>query len=265
MATSHTTHTTITPPWPGVPYTLACPEGTPQASCDLLSRNTSAWLEADCFEPEHETAEVLNSLLLGCHAQPCTYVDIGCNIGAFAAQAAALGVANIVCCKPTPSYSKAVETTRELNRYDARNFAVRQVAVVPGAAHGSREFSGTYNPCGIVPAHRQSSEHHKCEHSRGHGCFWAPETPIRTVLHQAIRMASSRGGTSSAPPVTLLKIDIDANEGSLLSAGVRLIERKEVSSDILCLRAGTTRPTHACLYAPCFYMHPASYAPCLPW
>ena len=73
---------TISPPWPGVLFRLACPHGVSQAACNLLSkRNSSAWVFAGCFEPELDTAQVLNSFLLGCHSRPCSYVDIGCNSG----------------------------------------------------------------------------------------------------------------------------------------------------------------------------------------
>jgi hypothetical protein len=122
----------ITPPWPGRAYHLACPVSTPQPVCDRLGSGGAA-LSADCYEPEVETAEVLSSLLLGCQtveerevaATPalragepsardvapasteCTYVDVGCNVGAFALQAAALG-AQVRCFEPTSFFVDAV-------------------------------------------------------------------------------------------------------------------------------------------------------------
>jgi hypothetical protein len=77
-------HTTITPKWPGKPYMLACPEGTTPEVCQLLGSRRHL-----CFEPEEDTEEVLSSFLLDCPG--CLYLDIGCNIGYFASQAAALG------------------------------------------------------------------------------------------------------------------------------------------------------------------------------
>ena len=76
--------TTIVPPWPSPPYTLACPAGTPQATCDLLGPT-----DQSCFEPEWDTAEIITAILLG--HPGALYVDIGCNIGAFALQAYSLG------------------------------------------------------------------------------------------------------------------------------------------------------------------------------
>eukprot|EP00966_Prymnesium_polylepis_P040770 946140-Prymnesium_polylepis.1 len=76
--------TTIVPPWPSPPYTLACPAGTPQATCDLLGPT-----DPSCFEPEWDTAEIITAILLG--HPGALYVDTGCNIGAFALQAYSLG------------------------------------------------------------------------------------------------------------------------------------------------------------------------------
>lgn len=243
---SHLLHTDITPPWPGVPYALACPQGTPQASCDLLSRNaSSSWLTANgrgCFEPERDTAEVLNSLLLGCHARPCIYVDIGCNLGAFAAQAAALGARDVLCYELAPHYVEAIETTRELNHFgqDGQGFVVRRAAVVPGVAQGSREFGGAYNPCLIVPPR---------EHR-----WRSPEISIHSILRQATRTPRRSSISGASPhmvrtppspspliPVTLLKIDIDSNEGALLGVVVRMLERREVGVESILIELGDNK------------------------
>ena len=87
--------TRIDPGWPGRPYTLSCPPETSQQTCNLLTGSTLGW----CFEPEADTHEVINALLARCDAR-CLYVDVGCNVGYFAAHAAALG-ARVDCYEPT--------------------------------------------------------------------------------------------------------------------------------------------------------------------
>jgi hypothetical protein len=84
----------IGPPWPAPPFTLACPRLTSSAQCEQLASDSAEGGRAGCSEPEAESAEVLTSLLLGCErsahepnsTSPCLYIDIGCNLGYFAAQ-----------------------------------------------------------------------------------------------------------------------------------------------------------------------------------
>ena len=95
---------TITPPWPAPQYTLACPPATPQSTCERLASSRAA-IEAGCYEPERDTAEVITALFQGCEG--CLYVDVGCNIGAFATQAVSLG-ASVDCYEPTPFYIDAI-------------------------------------------------------------------------------------------------------------------------------------------------------------
>lgn len=84
----------IDPPWPAPPFTLACPRLTSLAQCEQLASDSAEGGRAGCSEPEAESAEVLTSLLLGCErsahepnsTSPCLYIDIGCNLGYFAAQ-----------------------------------------------------------------------------------------------------------------------------------------------------------------------------------
>ena len=213
--------TTISPPWPGVPFRLACPHGVSQAACDLLSRrNSSAWVRAGCFEPDPDTAGVLNSFLLGCHSRSCSYVDIGCNFGVFAAQAAALGVRSGSCYEPTPYYTKAIERTRRLNGFAEEQMRVHTVAVVPGAAAPHpRNFSKAYNPCNIVP-------------NSGKWPAWrTPERSISDVLAEG-----TAGGTR---PVTLLKIDIDSIEGALLHEIVEAIAAGRADVETIVVELGT--------------------------
>ena len=60
-----------------------------------------------CNEPETETAEVLSSMLLGCDAHPCTYLDVNCNLGPVADLAAAHG-ATAECFETYPLWVSAV-------------------------------------------------------------------------------------------------------------------------------------------------------------
>ena len=62
---------TLSMPWPAPPFALACPDS--KAKCAALSEPSAA---DRCNEPETETAEALSSVLLGCDARPCTYLDV---------------------------------------------------------------------------------------------------------------------------------------------------------------------------------------------
>ena len=138
--------TTITPPWPAPAYALACPQGTSQSVCNHLGPSA---LASGCFEPELDTAEVLSSLLYGCHApnSTCLYVDVGCNIGAFALQAAALG-ARVECFEPAPFYVEAIRVSARLNGHPAARLNVTEAAVVTA---GKRQVTmgGVHMPCGV--------------------------------------------------------------------------------------------------------------------
>lgn len=103
----------VEPPWPGVPYNISCPPLTSMEDCRRISSPVDG-----CFEPERETAEILNALLSRCH-HSCTYVDVGCNLGLFAAQAAALG-ARAECYEHSPFFVDAVRSTGALNGFGER-------------------------------------------------------------------------------------------------------------------------------------------------
>ena len=220
--------TTISPPWPGVPFRLACPHGVSQAACDLLSkRNSSAWVSNGCFEPEQDTAEVLNSFLLGCHSRSCSYVDIGCNFGVFAAQAAALGVRSGSCYEPAPFYAKAIERTRRLNGFAKEQIRVHNVAVVPGAASAApRNFTAAYNPCLIVPQEVKWPEGKWLLA----GEWSTPELSISDVL--------AEGTAGGSLPLTLLKIDIDSIEGALLHEVIEAIADRRVVVETILVELG---------------------------
>ena len=75
---------TLSMPWLAPPFALACPDS--KAKCAALSEPSAA---DRCNEPQTETAEVLSSVLLGCDARPCTYLEVSCNLGFVAGLAAA--------------------------------------------------------------------------------------------------------------------------------------------------------------------------------
>ena len=93
---------TLSMPWPAPPFALACPDS--KAKCAALSEPSAA---DRCNEPETEAAEVLSSMLLGCLARPCTYLDVGCNLGSVAGLAAAHG-ATAECFETYPLWVSAV-------------------------------------------------------------------------------------------------------------------------------------------------------------
>ena len=197
----------IDPGWPGRPYTLSCPPQTLQQTCDLLTGSALGW----CFEPEADTHEVLNALLARCDSLGaiCLYVDVGCNVGYFAAQAAALG-ARVDCYEPTPFFVNATKSTFARNRFPTIS-NITQAAVVTwqrwqqahqqsirrsiadlakarsnstaGAeqatsrpSHPTVHFTGTYTPCGV-------GERDQKAHSSGRHGWDAPLRPIRQILH----------------------------------------------------------------------------------
>jgi hypothetical protein len=118
-------HTAVLKPWwPAKPFELACPIGTDKSVCD--SFGNKATVRARCFEPEPQTQEVLSSFLTNC--PECLYIDVGCNIGYFAAQAAMLG-AKVECYEPTPLYTAAHEVTRSINGISVDSWAIHNVAI----------------------------------------------------------------------------------------------------------------------------------------
>ena len=208
-------NTTIFTPWPAQPFKLACPNGTTQENCDRLSKAhpSYSWLRRGCFEPEPDTAEVLTSFLLGCREKACSYVDIGCNIGYFAAQAVKLGVRDVDCYEPTTAYTNAIQRTRELNNMSPDRFRVHNAAVAVSGSHEPMRISRPYVPCNMVSEDKV-------------GVSIVPVVPMRKLLRDA------------AQPITLLKIDIDYNEGALLHAVVRGIHLGEVAVDTIVIEMG---------------------------
>lgn len=211
----HFAEVEVQPPWPGVAYKLACPAGTSEDVCRSLG---PSGILNGCFEPEVETAEVLNAFLLGCGSsgERCVYVDIGCNVGAFAGQAAALG-ATVDCVEPSPFFVSAIERSRSLNGF-AERLRVRHAAVAAGDAEtGVQHFRETYLPCGVGA--------HDMLKYRQRGGWTAQRLPIATLL---------RGRRT-----TLLKIDIDSIDGALLHRVVELLEQNATIVETILIELGS--------------------------
>ena len=190
-------HTTVLKPgWPAKPFELACPKGTDKSVCDSFGNKAS--VRARCFEPEPQTQEVLSSFLTNC--PECLYIDVGCNIGYFAAQAAILG-AKVECYEPTPLYTDAIEMTRALNGISVDSWAVHNVAIVPDENTTSLTFSSAYRPCGVYDGRKR-------------GKSWDVEArSIRKVL--------------AGKHVQLLKLDIDSVEGAIFHTVVDMIKENQ--------------------------------------
>ena len=205
----------ITPPWPAPSYMLACTQESTQSECDALSRSSIA---SDCAEPEQDTAEVLASLLLGCDAPPaaisggtsaaaeqraeaggvCVYVDIGCNLGYFAAQAAALG-ARVDCFEPAPFFVESIGATVRLNHGFERRLNVTRAAVaatIPiGHAPHLMRIRDVYKPCYIGK---------RDETKRGTAWIETPVVTLRSILQGRYTAGTSlAASTSPHPHITL--------------------------------------------------------------
>lgn len=208
----------VRPEWPGKAYPLACPEGTSERVCRNIAGGHYS-VEAECHEPEPETSEVINSFLTHCGRKRCLYIDIGCNIGYFAAQAFALG-SNVECYEPTPMYTDAIRKTRRLNNGTTAAFKVINKAVVVNSTTNGEvlTFNHAYRACDI------GKEAQELSRTRSPGGWASPVISLHSVL---------RG-----KHITLLKIDIDYNEGALLSVATRLIESGQTTVDTILVEYG---------------------------
>ena len=197
-------------PWPAPAFSLACPG--PIAFCELLTAMPT------CSEPEQETAEVLNSLLLRCDPDRCLYIDIGCNIGYFAALASAHG-ATSECYEPTPLWLMAARRTVALNPRFVMN--VREGAVVSEAVASWTEktikFADTHKPCGV-------GVNHPLAQTTWANPWTVPKISIRRLL---------RGRH-----VTLLKLDVDSIEGQLLHEATDMLVAQQTSIDSILVELG---------------------------
>lgn len=223
--------TTIRQAWPAPAYELACPAHETQASCDQLGA-TKAAVDSGCFEPEADTAEVLSAFLLkrgGTHAPRPHYVDIGCNVGAFAAQAAALG-ATVDCYEPTPYFVDAIRSTAERSSAPLR-WNVTWAAVVADAnavtcgrnvncssQPATMRFAYVYWPCNVG---RAADSGYKRRHGRA---WWTPIISVRDILF--------------GRHIDLLKVDIDSSEGALLGVATQMLTSKETSISTILIEIG---------------------------
>ena len=234
LVTSHPT-VGVAPPWPAAAYTLACTRNSTQDLCDRLGRLAVEW---DCAEPERETQEVLTSFLLGCsgRAEGCRYVDVGCNLGYFAAAAAALGAA-VDCYEPAPFFIDAIRETVAINRFEGRLNAVH-AAVMANAVESTPTrtavFGETYTPCGIGVRERQQllRQHYVLVKNNQKIGYEAPAVSIRSILH--------------GRNVTLLKIDIDTWDGALLGAVVDSLRAGHTRVDSILVEMGGNSGFQAC-------------------
>lgn len=235
--------TAIAPPWPAPSFRLACPQRTPAAVCARLGSGEEA-LATNCFEPEVETAEVLTSLLLDCgrgaaqlpHTR-CTYIDIGCNVGAFAAQAASLG-ASVQCVEPARFYVDSIRSTARLNpafrdRLTAIHAAVVTNAQLAALSKDTPPFRirDVYQPCDVGTLDLQHARRHRDGEQR---LLDAPRLALRPLLLAA-----------PLRRVRLLKIDIDAADGALLHEVVEMLAAGEVSIDAMLVELGDERSAYA--------------------
>lgn len=193
--------TTINPLWPGKAYKLACTNGTDATTC-------ASFGTLKCFEPEPDTQQVLNSFLTNCPG--CLYVDIGCNVGYFAAHAAQLG-AVVDCYEPTPSFTEAAKFTRELNNAQ-KTWQIHTMAVLPDGDNRSNiTFKRAYTACNTALGMAQKE-------------WQVPTISIRQIL------AGKR--------VELLKIDIDSVEGAMLHTVAMMIANKETQIETIIVELG---------------------------
>jgi len=194
-------------PWPAPRFSLACPDT--EYTCSGLAAS-GLW----CAEPEPETAEVLDSLLLGCD-ESCLYVDVGCNLGYFASLAAAHGSTS-ECYEPAPRWIAAAQRTVQLNGPGfAQRLQVHHNAVVGDGddVDANLTFHETYHACGIsstVPD----------------GAFSAP----------TVRLSRLLAGRS----VKLLKMDIDSIEGELLTVATAMLVANQTQVESILVELGST-------------------------
>ena len=177
--------------------------------------DTAAAVRSDCFEPEVETMEIMVSFLHGDGCQNCSYVDVGCNMGVFAAYAAAEG-ARVQCFEPSAFYTESLRQTA----WHYPHFAFHAAAVF-GNRTAPYEITEAFLPDG-----------------RGYRpCGIGREVPTRPVprVDLARILRSERH-------VDFLKIDIDSIDGLLLGTATDLLEAGEVSITTMLVELGCFHP-----------------------
>jgi len=159
--------------------------------------------------------------------QPVARACTGCNIGYFAMHAAMLG-ASVRCYEPTPFFTMAIRESLRLAPSEvAGRVVVENVAVVPSAerAPPSLNFSYAYSACHIG---RRAIRQHVARY--GH---WTTPTLAMSKL------------VVSKSPITLLKVDIDHNEGELLHHVIDLLASGEAHIDTILVELGDNRASRA--------------------
>lgn len=209
----------MSPPWPAPAFRFACPPGEPQSTCDMLDHRHG------CFEPDDEVAEVVTSFLAGCGAE-CLYVDIGCNMGWFAVQAATMG-ARVECYEPTPFFITGSMHSARINGVQDRFRAV-QAAVVRNDAEAGvvRNFTSAYFGCYVGAAAMAA---YRAQHG-GRKAWQTRTLRLRSIL--------------AGKHVTLLKMDIDYNEGELLHDLVAMLRAGETRVDTFVIELGDSGNTY---------------------
>eukprot|EP00316_Scyphosphaera_apsteinii_P024599 CAMPEP_0119301886 /NCGR_PEP_ID=MMETSP1333-20130426/3595_1 /TAXON_ID=418940 /ORGANISM="Scyphosphaera apsteinii, Strain RCC1455" /LENGTH=331 /DNA_ID=CAMNT_0007304093 /DNA_START=401 /DNA_END=1396 /DNA_ORIENTATION=+ len=168
------------------------------------------------------------------HGRDCTYIDVGCSLGYFAAQAVALG-ARAICYEPTPVYVDAIQHSRKLNRASDESWMVHQAAVFPQKRKSSHRMSDAYKPCGVG---RNALRAARGQSPRG----WnVPVISMDEVL---------RGRN-----VTVLKVDTDGDDGALLASVEAILAARETSVETIVVELGDLHGLDAwCLANPSNYI-----------
>jgi hypothetical protein len=121
------------------------------------------------------------------------------------------------------NYVQAIRATRRLNGIDEHQLKIYHAGVVPNhQEHGTSRTFGLqlpYAPCGVAQRSDRSPK------------TW--ETPLVSIRH----MLSNRN-------VTLLKMDIDFNEGDLFHVVVDMIKAHETSVETILIEAGGISAPH---------------------
>jgi FkbM family methyltransferase len=141
----------------------------------------------------------------------CSVVDVGCNMGLFAAFAVSLG-AEVECFEPSGTFAESLNQTTK--HYTGRLTYHRTAVVARGDSRPFWDDGLGYRPCSVGrPAPLRSS----------------PQVPLQDILIERNHTA-------------LLKIDTDTNDGSLLHVATDLLTAGRVSIDSILVELGCSHP-----------------------
>ena len=242
----------IKPAWPGVPYHLACTKLSTHEACASLG---SQGEQTDgCMEPERDTQEVITSFLSHCRERPegCLYVDLGCNLGYFAAQALSLG-AHADCVEPQPFFTSAIHATALLNDgWRDRLRAYNAFVGAKGQGWHMNDSRWDIRTAEIADGRQPSAVDDKM--IGGDDAF----RPCNVGVQDAAALPRGPRGRYHAPQlaftslllnrsIDLLKLDIDSFEGALLGEAVNLIATNATSIQTMLIELGDdSMPFAAC-------------------